>query len=237
MGMLVNNPHHKVVVWVNDEPVKVFKAGHGGPVPLRMVAKKGMNRAWVTVEGDGDLTGNVSVEVKEGSWMDPENIEHHFDWNSSKQSDRSPVFEFDQGYELIAETEGLEKLSVTKQEAAELAEQQYAVIEQALKRKDFQLLGISSETINTMMKKVMNTDDFYQKVFEVDDYEYEALCEVEDLDVIVGDKKILIYNSNGGAVFRAGPLNRDSQGEMVYSFMVHSISVGQRDGEWVLLIF
>tara|TARA_B110000037_G_C17041031_1_gene473653 strand:+ start:187 stop:954 length:768 start_codon:yes stop_codon:yes gene_type:complete len=235
LGLLVNNPSHEVVVWLNDEPVKVFTPGFGGPIPLRMVAQKGENKAWVTVENKSENENQVVIEIKEGSWFEPEKIEDHFHWETSNPSGKSPAFNFKQAFNLGTDRSVLSQISITEDEAISLIQQHYAVAEKALKDRELGLIGFEKDTLNDYMGKIMNISDFYQQVFEVEDYEFESLCTSEDLAVVVGRTSILGYNRNGGGLFRAGPLSRNSQGEMVYSFSVESISLGKKDGKWVFL--
>ena len=169
--------------------------------------------------------------------MEPESIKHHFDWSSGEASDQSLVFEFDQDFELMPRTEGLERLSIGPEEASMIAKEQFAAMEESLKQRDLNIVGLDKEALDMAMKKIMGVDEFYQKVFGVDDYETMVMCSVEDLKMVVGNQRVLIYNANGGPLFRAGPLSRKSQGEMIYSFMVESLSMGRKDDKWILLPF
>jgi hypothetical protein len=235
LGLIVENPSHEVVVWLNGDPVKVFIPGYGGPVPLRMVAQEGENEVWVTVENRSENEAPVVIEIKEGSWFEPEKIKDHFQWETSKSSDKSPAFYFSQDFRLGTDRNELSAISITDEEALKLIQEHYATAEKALKNRNLGLIGFEKDVLNAYMGKVMQIPDFYQQVFEVEDYEYESLCSPGDLEVVVGKTSILGYNRNGGGLFRAGPLSRNSKGEVVYSFSAESISLGKIDGEWVFI--
>jgi mRNA-degrading endonuclease HigB of HigAB toxin-antitoxin module len=235
LGLLVDNPSHEVVVWLNGDPVKVFTAGYGGPIPLRMVAQSGENNVWVTVENRSEHEDQVVVDIKEGSWFEPEKIKEHYHWETSKSLDKSPSFNFTHGFALGTDRRVLEEISISKEEALTLIKEHYGIAENALKNRDLTLIGFDRDSLNEYMGKIMQIPDFYEQVFEADDYEFERLSSPEDLDVVVGKTSILGYSRNGGGLFRAGPLNRNSQGEMVYSFSAKSISLGKIDGEWTFI--
>jgi len=235
LGLIVNNPSHKVVVWLNNDPVKVFLPGHGGPIPLRLVAQKGENIVWVTVKNEDDNEDKVIVEIKEGSWLEPDKIKEFLHWETQEASDKSPTFKFSHDAPHTMDRRELDKLTLSENEALTLIKKHHAVMEEALRERSLELIGFDDDFLNKYMGSIMNIPDFYERVFEIEDYEFESLCTADDLAVVVGETSILGYNLNGGNIFRAGPLGRSSQGEMVYSFSTQSISLGYKNGEWIFL--
>ncbi|MEM6884475.1 MAG: hypothetical protein AAF571_05535 [Verrucomicrobiota bacterium] len=235
LGLIVENPSHQVIVWLNDDPVKVFVPGQGGPVPLRLMAQAGKNNVRVTVENPSESGELVAIDVMEGSWFEPDQIKNHFHWETSQASDMSPVYQFSQDFRFGSDRSGFSEISLSKDEALNLIREQFTIAEEALRNRDTSLIGLDKQTLNQYMAKIMNVPDFYERVFEVDDYEFETLCSVEDLDVVVGKSLILGYNRNGGGLFRAGPLSRNSNGKMIYRFGAESISLGLQNGRWIFV--
>lgn len=234
LGFIVENQTHKVIIWINAEPRRVFAPGESGPFPLGIVGKKGSNQVHLTTENTSTDQSEVRGKVIEGSWMEPEKMKTHFTWSSSKQTDTSPDYSFEIDEALMPLKSGLQAISITKEEARNEVLKYFRKSILALENRDLSQIDMEKDKLNNLMKKMVNVDDFYQKVFEIDDYSAQALVEAEDLEVVIGKNTILGYSKKGGHLMKAGPLDRDSAtGEVTYTYILQSISLGFNGQEWV----
>ena len=236
MALIVQSEAHEVFVWVNDEPVKVILPGSSGSVPLYWIGEVGENRVWVTTKNESGESSSVRVEIKEGTWAEPDSIVDHFSWGSSDDFDQSPEFTYKQSTRVGADRTSLTPLTIGKDEIRQLVSEQHRTIAKALDTKDLSLVGIDKDEYDKMMLKLVNVEGFYEKVFEIDDYRSRSLLEPSDLGIVVGKRTFLAYPKNGENVFEAGPLDRESEvGGVTYSMIIESISMGHDGSGWVLL--
>lgn len=237
MGLIVSNENQKNIVWVNDEPVKVIEPNGYGVTPLMFTFKTGINHVYVTSLSEDGLKGATHATIKEGNWNKPNDIITHFEWESKKDKDRSPIFTYDveNGFkEDLSAYEQLKKPSDI--EIRRAIKKVYSQIKEALHNRSLQNSGIDETKLETMMQSFFKVKNFKDKVFSSKTYSLETPSKLEDLQYVVGSKSILVYNPNGSKIFKAGP-EETNNGEMVYSLILESLVIVKDDGKWKLAFF
>ena len=233
-GLIVQNEFHQVIIWINDEPVKVFIPGKSGPIPLLMFGKKGENYVHATIENTSNNPGQASIEIMEGKWDEPESMIHHFSWTSDQPADKSPTHAYHVDEPLLSIKEGLQPISVSQDQAKQLIRDHFEKCITAYQNKEPESLGIKKEALDKMMMASFGVDNFSKKVFEADDYVVRVLATPDDLELIIGERTILGYSKKGEVLLKAGPLDRKTEnGEMIFSTSFESISLGFDGEKWV----
>jgi hypothetical protein len=226
--------NHRLVAWVNDEPLVVYDAQYkGGTYSVEYMAHRGRNVLRFTADRLPGRSGPTSLQLARGSFLSPEVI---LKWEANEDHAASPTWIINCPEDQIPSLDEYDDMGEVNDEARQAVADFLGRLKAALENKNLALAGWSEADWDAAMQGGGRDVSITRDVYGAEGYTV-MVKGLDDLQFVAGKKTLFVYAKDHGKISYAGrdpKLPREND-KMYYSFGMDWLHFMKKGGNFQYL--
>jgi hypothetical protein len=215
--IFVKSNNHKIIAWVNDEPVWVWdNVSAGSSQMFWSMLHKGINYVHFTAErfprektkdfasqlpNDGSTTIKLRSDVLGKPY--PINAKDILVWRATKNSETSPHWSVHSDTSFRPPLDRYDSVTRIDERIRSQIKESLVRFKEALKAKDLSRVGLKESNFNEIMNELGLEGCTLAAIYASEPY-YVDVAPLEKLRIIHGKKTVMVYHSDGEPIYFAG---------------------------------